>query len=46
MEGEADGDPIVLIIRLLTEIRETQRGMMLKLSTLEARLRNLEEPRD
>lgn len=46
MEPTGEADPILLMIRLLTEIRETQRGMLLKLSTLEKRLQGLEERRD
>nr|WP_236944720.1 MobA/MobL family protein [Komagataeibacter nataicola] len=44
--AERDDDPLKLMIRLLTEIRETQRGILLKLSTLEKRLQRLEEQRD
>ena len=46
MEQKGEDDPLKLMIRLLTEIRETQRGILLKLSTLEKRLQRLEEQRD
>ena len=46
MEQKGDDDPLKLMIRLLAEIRETQRGILLKLSTLEKRLQRLEEQRD
>ncbi|GBQ46092.1 hypothetical protein AA15973_0801 [Komagataeibacter sucrofermentans DSM 15973] len=46
MEQKGDDDPLKLMIRLLAEIRETQRGILLKLSTLEKRLQRLEERRD
>ncbi|GBQ05104.1 hypothetical protein AA11826_2146 [Komagataeibacter oboediens DSM 11826] len=46
MEQKGEDDPLKLMIRLLTEIRETQRGILLKLSTLEKRLQRLEERHD